>query len=75
MTDGKEELDELREAVRDFLAAKSPESAVRAAMETERRHDPAMWEQLARQLRSTRRLRHVRISAPTVRSAAPLLRK
>ena len=32
MTDGKEELDELREAVREFLAAKSRESAVRAAM-------------------------------------------
>ena len=31
MNDGKEELDELREAVREFLAAKSPESAVRAA--------------------------------------------
>jgi alkylation response protein AidB-like acyl-CoA dehydrogenase len=51
MTDTKEDLDELREAVRDFLAAKSPESAVRAAMETERRYDPAVWEQMARQLR------------------------
>jgi alkylation response protein AidB-like acyl-CoA dehydrogenase len=49
MTDGKDELDELREAVRDFLAAKSPESAVRAAMETG--YDPAVWDQMARQLR------------------------
>jgi alkylation response protein AidB-like acyl-CoA dehydrogenase len=47
----KGELAELREAVRDFLAAKSPESAVRAAMETELRHDPAVWAQMARQLR------------------------
>ena len=51
MNDGTEELDDLREAVRDFLAAKSPESAVRAAMDTERRHDPAVWDQMARQLR------------------------
>ncbi len=33
MNEGKEELDELREAVREFLAAKSAESAVRAAMD------------------------------------------
>ena len=51
MNDRKEELDELREAVREFLAAKSPQSAVRAAMETELRHDPAVWQQMARQLR------------------------
>jgi alkylation response protein AidB-like acyl-CoA dehydrogenase len=51
MNDDKEGLDELREAVRDFLAAKSPESAVRAAMETDLCHDPAVWEQMARQLR------------------------
>ena len=51
MNDGQEELDELREAVREFLAAKSGESAVRAAMETEQRHDPAVWDQMARQLR------------------------
>ncbi len=49
MTDSKEELDELREAVREFLAAKSPESAVRAAAETG--YDPAVWDQMARQLR------------------------
>ncbi|MGD0242526.1 MAG: acyl-CoA dehydrogenase family protein [Streptosporangiaceae bacterium] len=55
MTDGKEELDELREAVREFLLAKSPESAVRAAMkgagEGGGGHDPAVWSQMARQLR------------------------
>jgi len=51
MNDGKEELDELREAVREFLTAKSPESAVRAAMESGPRHDPAVWDQMARQLR------------------------
>ncbi|MBV9382542.1 MAG: acyl-CoA/acyl-ACP dehydrogenase [Streptosporangiaceae bacterium] len=51
MTDGKEELGELREAVRDFLAAKSPESAVRAATETGQGYDPAVWDQMARQLR------------------------
>ncbi len=49
MNEGKEELDELREAVREFLAAKSGESAVRAAMDTG--YDPAMWDQMARQLR------------------------
>jgi alkylation response protein AidB-like acyl-CoA dehydrogenase len=49
MTDGKEELDELREAVREFLAAKSAESAVRAASQTG--YDQAMWDQMARQLR------------------------
>jgi len=49
MNDGREELDDLREAVREFLAAKSPETAVRAAMETG--HDPAVWDQMARQLR------------------------
>jgi alkylation response protein AidB-like acyl-CoA dehydrogenase len=48
MNDGREELDDLREAVREFLAAKSPETAVRAAMETG--HDPAVWDQMARQL-------------------------
>ncbi len=49
MSEGQEELDELREAVREFLAAKSPESAVRAAAETG--YDPAVWDQMARQLR------------------------
>ena len=49
MNEGKEELDELREAVREFLAAKSPAGAVRAAMDTG--YDPAVWDQMARQLR------------------------
>src|SRR5712691_4787373 len=49
MSEGKEELDELREAVREFLAAKSPQSAVRAAIETG--YDPAVWDQMAGQLR------------------------
>jgi alkylation response protein AidB-like acyl-CoA dehydrogenase len=48
MSDGTEELDDLRAAVREFLAAKSPETAVRAAMETG--YDPAVWDQMARQL-------------------------
>jgi alkylation response protein AidB-like acyl-CoA dehydrogenase len=47
----EQELDDLREAVREFLKAKSPESAVRAAME--HGYDPAVWEQLARQLQLT----------------------
>ena len=55
MTEGKEELDELREAVREFLVAKSPESAVRAAMkgagEVGGGYDRAVWDQMARQLR------------------------
>jgi alkylation response protein AidB-like acyl-CoA dehydrogenase len=50
MSDTKEGLDELREAVREFLTAKSPEAAVRTAMETGQ-HDPAVWDQMARQLR------------------------
>jgi alkylation response protein AidB-like acyl-CoA dehydrogenase len=55
MTEGKDELDELREAVREFLAAKSSETAVRAAMkgagEVGGGYDPAVWDQMARQLR------------------------
>ncbi|HEX4658989.1 MAG TPA: acyl-CoA dehydrogenase family protein [Streptosporangiaceae bacterium] len=51
MSDSKEELEELREAVREFLAAKSGQSAVRAASQTDLRHDPAVWQQMARQLR------------------------
>jgi alkylation response protein AidB-like acyl-CoA dehydrogenase len=50
MNDSKEDLDDLREAVREFLTAKSPETAVRAAIQTGR-HDPAVWDQMARQLR------------------------
>ena len=45
------ELDELRAALRDFLAAKSSEDAVRKLMEVEPRYDPAVWTQLAEQLR------------------------
>ncbi len=51
MNEGKEELDELREAVREFLVAKSPETAVRAAIQNGGRYDPALWDQMARQLR------------------------
>ena len=51
MTEGKEGLDELRGAVREFLAAKSAESAVRAAMETGLHYDPAVWQLMAQQLR------------------------
>jgi alkylation response protein AidB-like acyl-CoA dehydrogenase len=43
--------DELRTAVRAFLAAKSPESAVRALMGTQPGYDPDVWQQLGRQLR------------------------
>jgi alkylation response protein AidB-like acyl-CoA dehydrogenase len=49
MSDGHQELDELRAAVRGFLAAKSPESGVRAAMTGG--YDPAVWDQMVRQLR------------------------
>jgi alkylation response protein AidB-like acyl-CoA dehydrogenase len=45
-----EEHDELRETVRRFLDAKSTESAVRAAMETERGFDPDVWTQMAQQM-------------------------
>jgi len=51
MSESKEGLDELRDAVREFLAAKSPERAVRAAMETGLGYDPAVWQQMAQQLR------------------------
>ncbi|MCW2529175.1 MAG: putative acyl-CoA dehydrogenase [Pseudonocardiales bacterium] len=44
------ELADLREAVRDFLAAKSDEAQVRAAMDTPTGYDPAVWTQLAEQL-------------------------
>jgi alkylation response protein AidB-like acyl-CoA dehydrogenase len=49
MTGDKDELDELRAAVREFCEAKSQESAVRDAMAGG--YDPATWDQLARQLR------------------------
>ncbi|WP_329409131.1 acyl-CoA/acyl-ACP dehydrogenase [Nocardia vinacea] len=45
-----EEQAELRAVVRSFLAEKSPETAVRAAMAAEREYDPALWRQLCGQL-------------------------
>jgi alkylation response protein AidB-like acyl-CoA dehydrogenase len=41
---------ELRDSVRDFLAAKSGERQVRAAIETERGYDEDLWRQMAEQL-------------------------
>jgi alkylation response protein AidB-like acyl-CoA dehydrogenase len=45
-----EEHDELRETVRRFLDAKSPETAVRALMTSERGYDPSVWSQMAEQM-------------------------
>jgi alkylation response protein AidB-like acyl-CoA dehydrogenase len=45
-----EEQEELRNVVRQFLEAKSPESAVRELMETEQGYDPEVWRQMAEQL-------------------------
>jgi alkylation response protein AidB-like acyl-CoA dehydrogenase len=45
-----DEQEELRSIVRQFLEAKSPESAVRAQMDTERGYDPDVWRQMAEQL-------------------------
>jgi alkylation response protein AidB-like acyl-CoA dehydrogenase len=45
-----EEQEELRKTVRQFLDAKSPESAVREQMETENGFDPAVWSQMGEQL-------------------------
>ena len=45
-----EEQEELRNVVRGFLEAKSPESAVRELMETESGYDPEVWSQMAEQL-------------------------
>jgi alkylation response protein AidB-like acyl-CoA dehydrogenase len=45
-----EEQEELRNIVRQFLEAKSPESAVREQMETERGFDDGVWKQMAEQL-------------------------
>jgi alkylation response protein AidB-like acyl-CoA dehydrogenase len=41
---------ELQRTVRDFLADKAPESAVRTLMEDETGHDPRVWRQMATQL-------------------------
>ena len=45
-----EEQDELRKTVRQFLDAKSPETAVREQMDTETGFDPAVWSQMGEQL-------------------------
>ena len=45
-----EEQEELRSVVRQFLEDKSPESAVREQMETERGYDEAVWSQMATQM-------------------------
>jgi alkylation response protein AidB-like acyl-CoA dehydrogenase len=45
-----DEQEELRNIVHQFLEAKSPESAVREQMETERGYDPEVWQQMAEQL-------------------------
>ena len=45
-----EEQDQLRGFVRDFLADKSPESAVREQMDTEQGYDPDVWGQMADQM-------------------------
>jgi alkylation response protein AidB-like acyl-CoA dehydrogenase len=45
-----EEQEQLRQFVRSFLQDKSPESAVREQMETERGFDAAVWKQMADQL-------------------------
>ncbi|MCB0972168.1 MAG: acyl-CoA/acyl-ACP dehydrogenase, partial [Acidimicrobiales bacterium] len=45
-----EEQEELRKTVRQFLEAKSPESAVREQMDTEAGYDEAVWAQMGEQL-------------------------
>ena len=45
-----DEQDELRAAVRRFLAEKSPETEVRRLMDTTEGYDPAVWSQMADQL-------------------------
>jgi alkylation response protein AidB-like acyl-CoA dehydrogenase len=45
-----EEQEELRQAVRRFLADKSPEAEVRRLMATAEGYDPAVWRQMAEQL-------------------------
>jgi len=44
------ELTELRTAVRDFLASKADEAAVRAAVDSERGYDDKVWAQIAAEL-------------------------
>ena len=50
MTTTATELGELATAVRSFLAARSDEQAVRAAVESERGYDEKVWRQLSEQL-------------------------
>ena len=45
-----EEQEELRETARAFLAERSGSESVRAAMESEHGHDPALWKQLCAEL-------------------------
>ena len=45
-----EEQDQLRDAVRRFLAAKSPSTEVRRIMESDDAYDPAVWAQMAQEL-------------------------
>ncbi|MFI5046377.1 MAG: acyl-CoA dehydrogenase family protein [Acidimicrobiia bacterium] len=45
-----DEQDQLRDAVRRFLAAKSPSSEVRRLMDTDDGYDPAVWSQMAHEL-------------------------
>ncbi len=45
-----DEQEQLREFVRSFLEEKSPESAVREQMDTERGFDPDVWSQMSDQL-------------------------
>ena len=45
-----EEQDELRNIVRSFMEAKSPETAVREQMETDDGYDTAVWSQMAEQM-------------------------
>ncbi|MGV0643707.1 acyl-CoA dehydrogenase family protein [Mycolicibacterium sp. XJ2546] len=44
------DLDDLRDAVRDFLTARSPSSAVRAAMEIQADYDDRIWRELTADL-------------------------
>jgi alkylation response protein AidB-like acyl-CoA dehydrogenase len=45
-----EEQDQLRAAVRGYFTGKSPEAEVRRLMATDEGYDPAVWQQMAREL-------------------------
>ena len=45
-----EEQDQLRAAVRGYFRDKSPEAEVRRLMATDEGYDPAVWQQMAREL-------------------------